>query len=118
MKSIIATGILLTSGSAAMAGPYANIENNTGWLDGDFQGGVTEVHAGVELGDFYVQGGPAYFSVAGEEGYVEYSGKAGVGVDLSEKMAAYGEVSVLTEDKEFDFKTLNVGTKVGATYKF
>jgi outer membrane autotransporter protein len=30
MKSIIATGILLGFGTAAVAGPYVNIENNAG----------------------------------------------------------------------------------------
>ena len=50
MKSIIAAGILLASSTApAFAGPYANIENNAGWVGKEFGSSVTEVHAGYEF---------------------------------------------------------------------
>ena len=118
MKSIIAAGFLLGCANGAIAGPYANIENNASFLGDEFGGSVTEVHAGLELGDFYVQGGPAFFAVAGDEGYVEYSGKAGVGVALSDDLTAYGEVSAITNDKSFELSELSWGTKAGLTYKF
>ena len=122
MKSIIASGLLLgmAHGTAAIAGPYANIENNASFLGDDFSASVTEVHAGYEFGDsgIYVQGGPAFLAVDGAEGQTEYSGKVGFGTELSEDLSLYGEVAFITEDKEFEFDELNFGTKVGVTYKF
>ena len=119
MKSIIAAGILLSAAAPAVAGPYANIENNSSWLDGEFGAGVTEVHAGYEFDNgIFVQGGPAFLSVDGEENSTEYSGKVGFGTALSDDLDLYGEVSFLTTDKEFEFDQLNLGTKVGITYKF
>ena len=108
---------------AAIAGPYANVETNAGWSGNSYDGQTTEVHAGFEnaLGEdasWYVQGGPAFFAVAGDEGYVEYSGKAGVGVALSDDLTAYGEVSAITNDKSFELSELSWGTKAGLTYKF
>lgn len=119
MKTIITTGILLSLATPAVAGPYANIENNASWLDSEFGSGVTEVHVGYAFDNgIYVQGGPAYISVDGEETSTEYSGKVGFGTDLSEDLNLYGEVSFVTEDKEFEVEKLNVGTKVGITYSF
>ena len=119
MKTILAAGILLSAAAPAVAGPYANIENNSSWLDGEFGAGVTEVHAGYEFDNgIYVQGGPAFLSVDGEENSTEYSGKVGFGTDLSDDLNLYGEVSFITTDKEFEFDQLNLGTKVGITYKF
>ena len=119
MKTIIATGILLSAAAPAVAGPYANIENNSSWLDSEFGSGVTEVHAGYAFDNgVYFQGGPAYISVDGEENTTEYSGKVGYSRDLSEDLNLYGEVSFVTEDQEFEFDQLNFGTKVGVTYTF
>ena len=121
MKSIIATGILLGAvhGSLVSASPYANIENNASWQNSEFGVGLTEVHAGYEFGSgIYVQGGPAFVSTKDAEGSTEYSGKLGFGTDLSNDLNLYGEVSFLTEDKEFDVDELGIGTKVGVTYKF
>ena len=119
MKSIIATGILLSIAAPAVAGPYANIENNASYRDSQFGSGLTEVHAGFEFASgMYVQGGPAFVSTKGVDGSTEYSGKLGFGTDLSEDLNLYGEVSFLTEDKEFDVDELNFGSKVGVTYKF
>ena len=120
MKSIIAAGLLLgmAHGTAAVAGPYANIENNASFLGDEFGGSVTEVHAGVELGDFYVQGGPAFVAVEGEEGSTEISGKVGVSVDLTEELEVYGEVAFITEEQSFEYEDTNFATKVGVTYRF
>ena len=119
MKSI---AILLAAScvaAPAIAGPYGNIENNAGWTGNDFSSSVTEVHAGYKFDNgIYVQGGPAFTSIRGEEGALEYSGKVGFGTDLSEKLAVYGEVGFITEDQDFDFDVLNIGTKVGLTYSF
>ena len=119
MKTIIATGILLSIAAPAVAGPYANIENNASYRDSQFGSGLTEVHAGYEFNNgMYVQVGPAFVSTKGEDGSTEYSGKLGFGTDLSEDLNLYGEVSFLTEEKEFDVDELNFGSKVGVTYKF
>lgn len=121
MKSIIASGLLLgmAHGTAAIAGPYANIENNAGFTGSDFNSAVTEVHAGYEFDSgIYLQGGPAFIAVDGAEGATEYSGKLGYSTELSEDISIYGEVAFITEDKEFEFEELNLGTKVGVTYKF
>ena len=119
MKSIIAAGFLLGCAQGAIAGPYANIENNASFLGDEFGSAVTEVHGGYAFDSgFYVQGGPAYITRDGAAGSTEYSGKVGYATDLSEKLAVYGEVSFITEDKEFEFEELNFGTKVGLTYTF
>jgi len=119
MKTIITTGILLSLATPAVAGPYVNVENNASWLDSEFGSGSTEVHAGYLFDNgIYVQGGPAYLTVDGAENTTEYSGKVGFGTDLSEDLNLYGEVSFVTEDQEFTFDQLNLGTKVGVTYSF
>ena len=66
MKSIIAAGLLLgmAHGTAAVAGPYVNVENNSGFTGSAYKGNVTEFHVGYEgdLGEdasYYVQAGPA-----------------------------------------------------------
>lgn len=121
MKSIIAAGLLLGAahGSIAAAGPYANIENNAGFAGKQFNSSVTEVHAGYAFDSgLYLQGGPAFIAVDGEEGSVEYSGKVGYVTAVSEDLSVYGEVAFITEDKEFEFEELNFATKVGLTFKF
>jgi len=121
MKSIVIAGLLLGAahGSAVSAGPYANIENNASWTGGDYNAAVTEVHAGYEFSSgIYVQGGPAFVSVDGDELVTEYSGKIGISGDVSENLEIYGEVAFVTEDQTFDTEELNLGTKLGVTYRF
>ena len=113
MKSIIATGILLTAGSAAMAGPYANVESNLGFTGSNYNGAVTDVHVGFEGDGWYVQGGPALIQADGEDGEVELSGKAGATYGVSEALDLYGEVSFITGEDDYGY-----GGKVGAKYKF
>ena len=123
MKSIIAAGALFAVSAPAIAGPYANVENNAAWSGGDYSTAVTEVHAGWELpaGEsavIYLQGGPAFIHTEDVGTETEYSGKVGVSADVSEQVNLYGEVGFLTVDQEFDFNEMNVGTKVGVTYRF
>ena len=79
MKSIIASGLLLgMAHGAAIAGPYANVEANSGFVGSDYGGTATDVHVGYEGANWYVQGGPAIvLSPEGEDGEVQLSGKAG-----------------------------------------
>ena len=123
MKSIITVAALSALSAPAFAGPYANVENNAGWVGNDFTAAVTEVHAGYEFeaGEdaiIYVQAGPAFISIEDEDLSTEVSGKLGIVADVSENFEVYGEVAFITEDQEFDVDTLTLGTKVGATYRF
>tara|TARA_B100000073_G_scaffold154165_1_gene127330 strand:+ start:899 stop:1261 length:363 start_codon:yes stop_codon:yes gene_type:complete len=120
MKSIIAAGLLLGAahGTVASAGTYANVENNALWTGGDYDAAVTEVHAGYEFDNgIYVQGGPAFVSVDGEDLETEYSGKVGITSEVSDNVEVYGEVAFITDGQSFD-EDLNIGTKVGLTYRF
>ena len=123
MKSIIAVAALSALSAPAFAGPYANVENNAGWVGNDFEGAVTEVHAGYEFeagenATIYVQAGPAFVSIEDEDLETEVSGKLGVVADVSENFEVYGEVAFITADQELDVDTLSLGTKVGATFRF
>ena len=122
MKSIIAAGVLLGASAPAFAGPYANVESNTGWTGNDRNATITEVHGGWEFepsdnSTIYVQGGPAFVSVDDEDLRNEISGKAGVSVDITEKTEVYGEITFITNDRDFN-NDLDLGVKVGGTYRF
>ena len=118
-KSVFAaTAVLFTSAGAALAGPYVNVEANSGWVGSDYEGTVTEAHVGYEgaLGEsagWYIQAGPALVSPDGEETETEFSGKTGASVALSESLSAYGEISFITGDDDNGY-----GTKLGVTYSF
>jgi len=119
--ALIAAAASVLAAPAAMAGPYVEIENNAGWVGNDYSAATTDFHVGYEgaLGEdatFYVQGGPALVSIDGEDTETELSGKAGVGVSLSDSLSVYGEVSFLTDGSDSD--DTNYGTKVGVRYSF
>ena len=84
---------------------------------------TTDAHVGYEgaLGDsgasYYVQGGPAIVSADGEELSTRFSGKAGVGVPVTDALGIYGEVSFITAEDEF-LDDLGVGGKLGVKYNF
>ena len=108
------------SAGAAVAGPYVNIETNAGYTGNDYNSAVTDLHVGYEgdLGEsagYYIQGGPAIVAVDGEETTNEFSGKAGVGVDVAENVNVYGEVAFITVDGSDDN---NYGLKGGIKFTF
>ena len=125
-KSTIATlaaAAAFAAPGAALAGPYVNIEANAGWTGDDYTGATTDAHVGYEgaLGDsgasYYVQGGPAIVAADGAENSTRFSGKAGLGIPVSEALSAYGELSFITaEDETFD--DLGLGGKLGVKYNF
>jgi len=123
MKSIILAGLLLGSSAPAMAGVYGNIETNAGITGNDgYQGATTEMHLGVEgeIGSatVYAQGGPALVAVDGVDGAeLEYSGKAGIGVDVGERANVYGEIAFQTVEREFN-GDIPLGLKAGVKYNF
>ena len=122
IKSVFAaTAALSMSAGAALAGPYVNIETNAGWVGDDYTAATTDIHVGYEgaIGEsgagYYVQAGPAIVAVDGEDTETQFSGKAGVGIPVGERLGVYGEVSFLTADDSDD---LGVGGKLGLKYSF
>jgi len=122
IKSVFAaTAALSVSAGAAVAGPYVNVEANAGWTGSEYGGAVTDMHVGYE-GDFgdaasyYVQGGASLVSPDGGESETVPSGKAGIGVSLTEQLGAYGEVSFLgSGDEDID---RGYGAKLGVKFNF
>ena len=120
IKSVFAaTAALSMSAGAALAGPYVNVETNAGWTGDDYTGATTDVHVGYEgalgAGSYYVQAGPAIVAVDGADTETEFSGKAGIGVPVTESIGVYGELSFLTAEDDDDF---GVGGKLGLKYNF
>ena len=108
-----------TLGTAAIAGPYANVEANSGFVGSDYGGTVTDIHVGYESSltsksDWYIQGGPAIVAIDGEDQETELSGKVGINVSVTDKLGVYGEVAFLTDGDE----DANYGTKAGVKYSF
>ena len=105
--------------AAALAGPYVNVETNAGWVGDDYTAATTDLHVGFEgevgAASYYVQAGPAIVAVDGEETDTQFSGKAGIGVPVSDAIGVYGEMSFLTAEDEDDF---GLGGKLGVKYNF
>jgi len=107
--------------SAALAGPYVNVETNAGWTGADYTGATTDFHVGYEgaLGEsasYYVQGGASLVAPDNADNDTVPSGKAGVGVALSDALGAYGEVSFVgSGDDNID---RGYGGKLGVKYSF
>ena len=119
-KSVFAaTAALSMSAGAALAGPYVNVETNAGWVGDDYTSATTDLHVGFEgeagAASYYVQAGPAIVAVDGEETDTQFSGKAGIGVPVSDAIGVYGELSFLTAEDDDDF---GVGGKLGVKYNF
>ena len=119
-KSVFAaTAALSMSAGAALAGPYVNVETNAGWVGDDYTAATTDLHVGFEgeagVASYYIQAGPAIVAVDGEETDTQFSGKAGIGVPVSDAIGVYGELSFLTAEDDDDF---GVGGKLGAKFNF
>jgi hypothetical protein len=116
-----ATAALFASAGAAFAGPYVNVEANSGWTGSDYSGTATDLHLGYEgaIGEsasYYVQGGASVVSPDSGESDTVPSGKAGVGLSLTDALGAYGEVSFVgSGDSDVD---RGYGTKLGLKYNF
>ena len=115
LAAVAATPLLA---GAALAGPYVNVEANSGWTGSDYGGTTTEAHVGYagdlsETASYYVQAGPAFISEDGEATETELSGKVGATVALADNVDFYGEVSFVTSDDDNGY-----GTKFGVTYSF
>ena len=91
IKSVFAaTAALSMSAGAALAGPYVNVEANAGWTGDDYTGATTDIHVGYEgevgAASYYVQAGPAIVAVDGVDTETEFSGKAGLGIPVSDAL--------------------------------
>ena len=106
---------------AAIAGPYVNVETNAGWTGSDYTGATTDFHVGYEgeLGEsasYYVQGGASLVSPDGGTDDTVPSGKAGLGVAVTDAVGLYGEVSFIgSGDSSVD---RGYGGKLGLKYSF
>ena len=122
IKSVFAaTAALSVSAGAAFAGPYVNVEANSGWTGSVYTSTTTDLHVGYEgeLGEsasYYVQGGASVVSPDGGEADTVPSGKAGLSVAATDSVGLYGEVSFLgSGDSSVD---RGYGTKAGIKYSF
>ena len=122
IKSVFAAAAALSmSAGAAFAGPYVNVEANSGWTGADYAGTTTDAHVGYEgalgeSGSWYVQGGASFVAPDGGDTDTVPSGKAGLGVALTDALGAYGEVSFIgSGDADID---RGYGAKLGVKYTF
>jgi outer membrane autotransporter protein len=106
---------------AAIAGPYVNVETNAGWTGSDYTGATTDFHVGYEgaLGEsasYYVQGGASLVTPDSGSDDTVPSGKAGIGVAVTDSVGLYGEVSFIgSGDSSVD---RGYGGKLGVKYNF
>jgi len=120
IKSVIAAAAATPFlASAALAGPYVNVETNAGWTGSDYSGAATDLHLGYEGSagkvGYYIQGGPQVQTPDSGDTETVFSGKAGASVAATEKLGVYGEVSLVTARDNGD---TGYGGKVGVKYKF
>ena len=116
-----AAAVAFAAPGAALAGPYVNVEANSGFTGSDYTGTTTDLHVGYEdaLGEsasYYVQAGASVVSTDGVGAETVPSGKAGLGIALSDALGAYGEISF--QGSGSDSVDRGYGTKVGLKYNF
>ena len=119
IAAVAASPFLLAG--AAFAGPYVNVEANSGWTGTDYTGTNTDLHVGFDgaLGEkasYYVQGGATVTAPDGTDGDTVPSGKLGLSASLTESFGAYGEVSFVGSGSETVDR--GYGAKAGVKYSF
>ena len=78
--------------------------------------GETHLEGTVGAASYYVQGGASFVSPDGGESDTVPSGKAGLGVPVTDALGAYGEVSFIgSGDDDID---RGYGAKLGMKYNF
>ena len=107
---------------AAMAGPYVNVESNSGFAGSNYGGSTIESHLGIEgpLGGNvtgYAQLGPNFVLPDGGDSEVELSGKVGINIAATDNFGIYGEVWGSTTGG-FEVDELLTNVKAGVKYTF
>ena len=104
---------------AAFAGPYVNVEANSGFTGSDYTGTTTDAHVGyagaVGVLSYGAQVGPSFVVTDGGESDTVLSGKVYGSVAATEALDIYGELSFAGGVDDADN---GYGTKVGVTYSF
>ena len=67
---------------------------------------------------YYVQAGPAIVAADGVDTETEFSGKAGLGIPVSDSLGVYGEVSFNDCRPTLLKMMIGVGGKLGVKYNF
>jgi hypothetical protein len=121
IKSVFAAAAASSTlfAGAAFAGPYVNVEANSGFTGSNYGGTVTDLHVGYEgatgaLG-YYIQGGPSVVSPDGAASDTVFSGKVGGSVAATENLSVYGEFAFATGANGADN---GYGTKAGVKFTF
>jgi hypothetical protein len=116
MKTLAILPAVALMAAPAFAGPYANIEANSGFTGSDYTGTSTDFHLGVEgasgVASYGFQAGPTVISPDGGEAETILTGKVFGSVAASEKLSVYGEISAAFDDVN------SYGTKAGVKYAF
>tara|TARA_B100000927_G_scaffold289384_1_gene285898 strand:- start:727 stop:1113 length:387 start_codon:yes stop_codon:yes gene_type:complete len=123
IAAVVAAPFVLST--AAIAGPYVNVEANASYPDGDYSGATTDIHVGYEGQTegglaYYVQGGPALVhSEAADDTDTELSGKVGASYGVTPATDVYGEISGISNGEDADGDNIiNWGAKIGAKWNF
>ena len=113
-----AAAALAFAPAAALAGPYVNVEANSGFTGSDYTGTTTDAHVNMLVKSvlcYYAQVGPSFVTVDGGESDTVLSGKVGASVAASEELSIYGEFAFAGGVDDADN---GYATKVGATWSF
>ena len=114
-----AAAVAFAAPGAALAGPYVNVEANSGFTGSDYTGTTTDAHVGWagENGavSYGAQIGPSFVVTDGGESDTVLSGKVYGSVAATEALSVYGELSFAGGADDADN---GYGTKVGATWSF
>ena len=104
---------------AAFAGPYVNVEANSGFTGSDYTGTTTDAHVGYAGSagalSYGAQVGPSFVVTDGGESDTVLSGKVYGSVAATEALSVYGELSFAGGVDDADN---GYGTKIGATWSF
>ena len=116
-----AAAVTFAAPGAALAGPYVNVEANSGFTGANYTGTNIDTHVGYEgaLGEsaaWYVQGGATIVSPDGGASDTVPSGKAGLSAGLTDNLSAYGEVSFVGSGVSGVDRSY--GTKAGLKFTF
>ena len=114
-----AAAVAFAAPGAALAGPYVNVEANSGFTGSDYTGTTTDAHVGWsgESGavSYGAQVGPSFVVTDGGESDTVLSGKVYGSVAATESLDVYGELSFAGGVDDADN---GYGTKFGVTWSF